>query len=219
VKTLIDKLAAEVREPSDDSPNDPPGDGVAESLDTVSDTLSETVSEKVSMTVSERDCFSTMGGRGRNDVAVNGSPFPSTPLPIPVPAAKPRDATRFRVDVEHICEHLADRIEANGVDRPRISKKWRDAARLLIDKDGKTEAQIHDAIDWSQDDEFWRANILSLPKLREKYSQLQLQAARGRKPPPVGAPTTESTSTQRARAAVEAGREVQAMIDRGELTA
>lgn len=94
-----------------------------------------------------------------------------------VPAKPPRD------DAERLCVHLADRIEANGCKRPEISKKWLDAARLLIDKDGRTEEQVHAAIDWCQDDEFWRANILSMPKLREKYDQLRMHAMRGRKSP------------------------------------
>jgi hypothetical protein len=33
------------------------------------------------------------------------------------------------------------------------------------------------AIDWCQSDPFWRANILSMPKLREKYETLRLRAA------------------------------------------
>lgn len=81
-----------------------------------------------------------------------------------------------RADVEHLCDHLADRIAANGSKRPAIGKRWRDAARLMIDSDGHTEQQIHAAIDWCQDSEFWRANILSMPKLREKYDQLRLRA-------------------------------------------
>jgi hypothetical protein len=84
----------------------------------------------------------------------------------------------IRGDVERICEHLADRIEANGAKRPTITQKWRDAARLMLDRDGRTEAEVIGAIDWSQADEFWRANVLSLPKLREKYDQLLLQAQR-----------------------------------------
>lgn len=86
--------------------------------------------------------------------------------------ASPRD------DVLRICRHLADRIESNGANRPAITKGWLDAARLMLDKDGRTEQQVHAAIDWSQDDEFWRANILSMPKLREKFETLRLQAQR-----------------------------------------
>ena len=85
-----------------------------------------------------------------------------------------------RPDVERLCVHLADRIEANGSKRPPIGKKWRDAARLMIDRDHRTEQQVMAAIDWCQENEFWRSNILSMPKLREKYEQLRLQA--GRKP-------------------------------------
>ena len=48
----------------------------------------------------------------------------------------------------------------------------------MLDNDGRTEQEIHGAIDWCQADEFWRSNILSMPKLREKYDQLRLQAQR-----------------------------------------
>lgn len=81
-----------------------------------------------------------------------------------------------RGDVERLCRRLADRIEANGSKRPNIGKRWHDAARLLIDNDGRTEQQVMAAIDWSQANEFWHRNILSMPKLREKYDQLRLAA-------------------------------------------
>jgi len=83
-----------------------------------------------------------------------------------------------RADVERLCRHLADRIEVNGSERPAITRRWRDSARLMLDRDGHTEQQVTAAIDWCQDSEFWRANILSMPKLREKYDQLRLQATR-----------------------------------------
>lgn len=86
------------------------------------------------------------------------------------PAKPPRE------DVERLCAHLADRIEANGSNRPVITVKWRDAARLMLDNDKRTEDQVHTAIDWCQDDEFWRINVMSMPKLREKYEQLRLAA-------------------------------------------
>lgn len=71
---------------------------------------------------------------------------------------------------------------ANGCKPPTIGQRWRDAARLLLDKDGRTEQQVMDAIDWATADvEFWQANILSLPTLRAKYEQLRLAAIRKRK--------------------------------------
>jgi hypothetical protein len=92
--------------------------------------------------------------------------------------AKPARRRDDRPEVDRLCTHLADRIEANGCKRPAINQKWRDAARLMLDADGRTEEGVHKAIDWSQDHEFWRANILSMPKLREKYDQLSMQARR-----------------------------------------
>lgn len=91
-------------------------------------------------------------------------------------AIAPADATP-RDDVERICAHLADRIAEDGSQRPSVGKGWRDAARLMLDKDGRTEDEIHAAIDWCQSHHFWRANVLSLPKLREKYDQLRKVAA------------------------------------------
>jgi len=83
-----------------------------------------------------------------------------------------------RPDVEALCTQLADRIVANGNRPPTISKKWRDAARLLLDRDGMTFDQVAKAIDWCQGNEFWRGNILSMPTLREKYDRLRQHARR-----------------------------------------
>jgi hypothetical protein len=81
---------------------------------------------------------------------------------------------------DRICHHLADRIAANGSRRPTVGDRWRNSARLMMTRDERTEEQIHAAIDWCQDDEFWRVNILSVPKLREKFDQLRLAADRER---------------------------------------
>ena len=84
-----------------------------------------------------------------------------------------------RDDVERVCQHMADSVEARTGRRPNITRKWRDTARLMLDRDKRTEADIIAAINWVTNDEFWRANILSMPKLREKYDTLSLQAQRG----------------------------------------
>lgn len=83
-----------------------------------------------------------------------------------------------RDDVERVCQHMAKSIQERGGKKPVISKAWRDSARLMLDKDQIAEKDIHAAIDWSANDSFWRSNILSVPKLREKYLQLSLQAQR-----------------------------------------
>lgn len=101
-----------------------------------------------------------------------------------------------RLDVEQVCRHLADRIEANGSKRPTVTKTWRDAARRLLDKDGRSVEQVMRAIDWCQDHDFWKANVMSMPKLREQYDRLRLEAQRGR-----GSPKP-STTDQRVAAAM-----------------
>jgi len=55
--------------------------------------------------------------------------------------------------------------------------KWADAFRLLHEKDGHAWADIAAMVDWCQADPFWRANILSGDKLREKWDQLAAKRA------------------------------------------
>lgn len=80
-----------------------------------------------------------------------------------------------RPDIESLCTRLANHIEANGAKRPNITKAWRDQARLLLDRDNRNLAEAERLIDWCQASTFWRANILSMPKFRDKYDQLRLQ--------------------------------------------
>ncbi|WP_329423010.1 hypothetical protein [Streptomyces sp. NBC_01268] len=123
--------------------------------------------------------------QGREEGTGNGTSSALAPRdPDPSPA---------REDVERLCEHLADRIVQNGSKRPTITKAWRDAARLMLDKDGRTEEQVHGAIDWCQDSDFWRSNVLSMAKLRDKYDTLRLQASRpaaGGNVVPINRPST-----------------------------
>lgn len=87
-----------------------------------------------------------------------------------------------REDVEQLCKLLADCIEANGSKRPTITQRWREAARLLIDRDGKTPQQVAWIIQWCQQDEFWRGNVLSMPTLRRQFDRLRLKAQQESQP-------------------------------------
>ena len=51
-------------------------------------------------------------------------------------------------------------------------KGWGESARLMLTRDGRTLAEVLAVIEWVAGDNFWRANILSVPKLRAKFSQL-----------------------------------------------
>ncbi|MBD1541039.1 hypothetical protein G9E11_01960 [Arthrobacter sp. IA7] len=91
-----------------------------------------------------------------------------------------------RPDVEELLDLLDSCLEANGSKRPSRNKKNRDAARLLLDRDGYDVKQVSWMIRWATSDEFWRGNILSMSKLREKFDQLKAKAGVGAKAPAAG---------------------------------
>lgn len=49
---------------------------------------------------------------------------------------------------------------------------WSDHIRLMMERDKRTEEQIRYLIEWSQSNSFWKSNILSTKKLREKATTL-----------------------------------------------
>lgn len=110
-----------------------------------------------------------------------------------------------RDDVDQLCARLAEWIVKNGSKPPTIGETWKREARLLLDEDGRELDKALALIDWCQQDSFWRKNILSIPKFREKYDQLRLaalddweQARKTRTP----APDNRAVSTAEA---IEAG--------------
>lgn len=113
------------------------------------------------------------------------------PDPTPQPEEKPRPKPKPKAKtvavakkpdpvIEKLCEELADWVEKNTGRRPQIPEAWRVDCRRMIEIDGRTPEQIRGAINWSQKDPFWCANIMSMKKLREKYDTLLLQATNRR---------------------------------------
>jgi hypothetical protein len=80
-----------------------------------------------------------------------------------------------RADVEALCSRLVELMVSNGCAAPTITKAWRTSARLLLDRDARPLADALRVLEWSQQSEFWRSNIQSLPTFREKYDRLRLQ--------------------------------------------
>lgn len=91
-----------------------------------------------------------------------------------------------RPDVQELLDLLDSCLEINGSKKPSRTKRNRDAARLLIDADGYTVDQVAWIIRWATKDEFWRANILSMSKLRQKFDQLKAKAGVGATKPVSG---------------------------------
>lgn len=94
-----------------------------------------------------------------------------------VESAKADEPTR--ADVEEICTYFAAAVLKNGA-KATVTSKWRTEARLLLDRDERDPNEVRSVIDWATSDEFWRTNVLSVPKFREKYDQLRLGMQRVR---------------------------------------
>lgn len=82
-----------------------------------------------------------------------------------------------RADVLDLCAILSEALTHNGV-KHTVGKGWHTAARLMLDTDGRDFNDVVEVIDFATTDDFWRPNILSMPKLREKYDTLRLQMQR-----------------------------------------
>ena len=119
----------------------------------------------------------------RGDASVANGATPLSPEPSVEPSMEPTVVSQADTsDVpwdQRLANLLADLIEANGSKRPNVTLTWVTDIRRMQTIDGRTPEQVEAAIRWAQSDPFWRANILSPRKLREKYEQMRLQASRG----------------------------------------
>jgi len=78
---------------------------------------------------------------------------------------------------------LIDRMKENNPNSstlrrltPTRKARWHRQFRLLLEADKRTPEEIERVIRFSQADSFWKGNILSMPKLREKWDQLWMKA-------------------------------------------
>lgn len=108
---------------------------------------------------------------------------PETPAPAPAPAepAKKKGGIVPAAEEEPpLCALLADQIQKNDPNgkRPRVTASWIAAEDRMLRLDKRDPEQASQLIIWCQQDHFWRGNILSMPKFREKYQQLFMAAGR-----------------------------------------
>lgn len=90
----------------------------------------------------------------------------------------------FCDDVMYLVNLLSSKMTENNPNckLPSDLKKWYNDIRLMIDKDGYLFEQIEQMIRWSQDDSFWKSNILSADKLRKQAGKLILLMQKKQKP-------------------------------------
>lgn len=84
----------------------------------------------------------------------------------------------LRPDVMEVCGIVADHVYQVTGKRPSASKRWDTQARLMLDSDGHTVDDVRAVMAWVTASSFWSPNILSVPKLREKWPTLVGQARR-----------------------------------------
>ena len=74
---------------------------------------------------------------------------------------------------EWIFEKILDINPSNK--KPNFDS-WDDTIRLMRERDGKSHKEICKVFSWANNDHFWRGNILSPQKLRDKFDQLSIQS-------------------------------------------
>lgn len=86
----------------------------------------------------------------------------------------------YSVEVNQLTDLLIRKIKENNpkAANPNFNQ-WCDSIRLMIENDKYEFEQIWKMIEFCQSDDFWKSNILSAKKLREKAGTLVLQMDRG----------------------------------------
>lgn len=92
--------------------------------------------------------------------------------------SKPRKIS-FTDDDYRLAILLSDLMTENNPDRDPTTEKqlksWANVCRLMRELKGRSVEDIERLLRWSQSNSFWRKNILSMGKFREKYDRLTLE--------------------------------------------
>lgn len=67
----------------------------------------------------------------------------------------------------------------SGAKEPNF-QKWADDFRKMIEIDKRDEQHLREVMQWSQRDSFWKGNILSANKFRQKFDQLAVQSGKAK---------------------------------------
>lgn len=136
----------------------------------------------------------------RNDSSVAPLGAPDGSSPDPSSDGSPPKALRriYAPDDPYyrLAARLADHIRENNPNhRPILERQiqsWANDARLMTENDRRSLDDSRRLLDWCQQDSFWRANILSMGKFRERWDQLWLLMHR---PAPAGHSPPASSRT------------------------
>jgi hypothetical protein len=111
-----------------------------------------------------------------------------------VPPPDRAERLRQAAGVLKLCYRLAElMVENDPKAKPKPSSVgWMDAAEKLMRIDERHFEECMAVLEWSQRNEFWKANVLSMPKFREKYPTLRAQWRRMSGPSTASAPVSSA---------------------------
>ena len=95
---------------------------------------------------------------------------------------KPSPKIKFSDADLNLAEHIYLKIKevAPKTQVPNYNS-WADSVRLMRERDNHTLEEIKDVFIWANSDSFWRTNILSPAKLREKFVELHAKMGNNRR--------------------------------------
>jgi phage replication O-like protein O len=86
--------------------------------------------------------------------------------------------------VDLLSEKMLENDRKAKVPKTEVQRSnWASSFRLLIEKDGREIEEVKKVLIWCQQDSFWKPNILSASKFRERYAQLKLKMEEVQKRP------------------------------------
>lgn len=147
------------------------------------------------------------GTENGTSTEIGTAPVPKTVLPpvpktVPEPISEPKRNLKDNVAPEYIscAEWMWSLIQpvTQSPKKPNL-KSWAGDIRKLSEIDKRPLPVIAAVFKWANTDKFWRANILSPKKLREKFDNLfaQMEAANGTNNPGRGIAAPKQTAAQR----------------------
>ncbi len=129
------------------------------------------------------DIYNVKRDSNRNNGAKGGRPSKQKVVEAVEKVEEPKQSEQiekkevvFSIEVVELTDLFCNKLRENNEKAkiPSDLKKWSGAIDALNRLDGYSFDEIEKVLIWSQSNHFWKTNILSATKLREKFAQLLL---------------------------------------------
>lgn len=121
----------------------------------------------------------------------DSEPSGAAPAKAPKQVKKPAKPLKYNEDntyykmAVYFHKRVAATAKESGVEhliKRANLQSWADDFRKLIEIDKVTKKKAKEVMDWVTKDDFWKTNVLSARKLREKFSELAIKMTASQKP-------------------------------------